>query len=374
MKLPTPEIASARKAAILISTLDIETADRLLEHLPDALATRVRDMALALDEISDAERDMVIREFFTTGGHKQPSDDPEGVELEFTTESERDFDISDPENSQSLQTTNPLGGGEAESKAMTGVAHPRFEMLRQAEPSSLSQLLQNEHPQTVAVIAAHLPRDRGAQLLAEIPHPRRADVIKRILHLDEMHPEILQELELGLAARFAHLGLDSGSSTHGHTILREILEAAEPQTRSQLRASLEVRPATEVTHAALAPAAASDDRLAGQSGRNYSTQVPEMTFADVLRLSGDALFQVFTAVTPEESILALFDAPESFVERVLDQLSPREARVWRYALANPGPTRLDDVEAAKCRLAQAAGEMAAHGKIDVPFQRMALVA
>ncbi len=378
--------ASARKAAILISTLDVESADRLLEQLPENLADQVRQLTLALDDVSAVERDAVVREFFAAGGRSRGQTvDPQtqadtGVELDLQT----DLSSLEPSTEPTILRSSPAGEttepgtsyehqapAPSTSETESNSKAPRFAALHQAEAASLKQLLRDEHPQIVAVIVAHLPRERAAQLLAELPSPRREEVARRIRHLAELHPEILRDLEQGLAARFSHLGLDSSGSVQGQTILREILEAAPKPLQNQLRASL------ESSDAATQPDEEQQSRTlsrTNQSRKAIPAQSLPMVFADVQRLTGDSLFQVFTAVAPEEAILALFDAPESFVARVLDQLSPREARVWRYALANPGPIRLSDVISAQARIALAAEELAAAGRINLPFQHMALVA
>lgn len=265
-----------RQAAILIASLDQATADALLDQLAPAEADRVRRMLVSLDEIDSSEQEAVIGHFL---GVDEP-DDPEQV-------------ISQPED-------------------------PPFEFLREACANQLLPLLEHEHPQTVAVVVAHLPRSRAAEVLNSLADPLQADVMRRLADLDEMDVEILREVERGLKDRIVR----QVRTQRRHNALAEILEAADQHTLPQ-----PLPPPTP------------------------------MEFDDLQRLSGAELRRLLAAADRETTVLALAGACPSFVDRILSELPTSEAESLQLAWRQLGPTPLSDIEAAQHELAALANPL-----------------
>src|SRR5690606_62029 len=86
----------------------------------------------------------------------------------------------------------------ARTQAPPARASASFNFLHDADPESLVPYLHNEHPQTIAVVASHMPQEHAARFLTALPASIQADVIRRLADLDEMDPESLRELERGL--------------------------------------------------------------------------------------------------------------------------------------------------------------------------------
>ncbi|MGH7194128.1 MAG: FliG C-terminal domain-containing protein, partial [Candidatus Saccharimonadales bacterium] len=306
--------ANLRRAAILVASLDSPAADRVLEQLPDEDAARVRRMMVELDEIDHHEQQQVIGEFVrsrptVSAPPRYAPSTPRGVELEAGLARRLSLD------------------GYAATPAPT--APQPFRFLHEAQSDAISPVLSGEHPQTIALVVSHLPDERAASLLATLEGELQADVIRRLMSLDQADPDILREVERGLESRLREQSQVDRRRDAGLASIARMLEAAAPSVRRLILANL-------ATH---------DRRLAGR------LRSPSFQFDDLKRLDDEALAAVLAAAEPEVTRLALAGADTALVDRVLSQLQPADARKVRRMIERLGPTRLSDVEEAQAELA-----------------------
>ncbi len=276
-----------RKAAVLIASLDQATADALLEQLAPGQADLVRRMVVVLEEIDPDEQEEVIGEFLE----------------------------------------RPVAKTQAEARPAAG---PPFRFLHEASSEQLLPFLENEHPQTVAVVVSHLPPDRAAQLIYALPSALQADVMRRLVDLEETDPAILREVEQGLEERVArHVHLRRRRAA-GLSALVNILEAADHRLHGTLRTNL------------------------AQYAPQLAELLPERSmlhrFDDLRRLEDSSLQRLLDRADPEVLILALASAGESLVQRVFSLLPPQEADNLRLGWRQMGPTSLSDMESAQDEL------------------------
>lgn len=179
-----PKLDPIRKAAILISTLDHRVADELLERMPPDKAALVRSVAMELDDISEEEQRLVMREFL---GSSDADDDAEesGVEL--------DEELARKLASHENFVETPRASSEQEE--------PPFRFLRDAEADAIAKHLQHENPQIIAVVIAHLPPRQAADLLKHFDPQLQASLLRRIAELDSTDPDIVREVEKHLKMR-----------------------------------------------------------------------------------------------------------------------------------------------------------------------------
>ncbi len=328
--------ANLRRAAILMASLDGPAADRVLEQLPEEDAARVRRMMVELDEIDHHEQQQVIGEFVRSRPNvpATPRYSPaaaHGVELEAGLARRLSLDAyaAKPPNS----SPQP------------------FRFLHHAQSDTISPVLSGEHPQTIALVVSHLPDERAASLLATLDGPLQADVLRRLMSLDQADPEILLEVERGLESRLREQSQVERRRDAGLASIARMLESAAPNVRRAILANL-------ATH---------DRHLAGR------LRSPSVRFEDLQELDDEALAAVLAAAEPEVARLALAGASPALVDRVLAQLQPAEARKVRRLIERLGPTRLSDVEEAQAELARIAHSMVLEGRIDLPTQSPALV-
>ncbi len=323
---------SLRRAAILVASLDHETADLVLTQMGPEQADRVRRAILHLGSVDDQEQDAVIGEFCRIGP-LVPEQHPPGIEL-------------DGELARLLvapERDNALGGADlAEEKAP-------FQFLQESEISDVVPLLRREHPQTIAVVAAHLSPARASSLLAELPPKLQVEVVRRLADLKETDPEALQEVERGLEKWIVRQSETDQRRVDGLATLSAILEASDNSARRQLIKNL---------HQVDRPLAS---RL----------QPDQYTFADLMQFDDESLIVVLRAADPELIVLSLAGASVQLVDRVSRRLPAEQSRALAKALKHHGPTRLADVEEAQQALADLASDMELEGRITVRRHAMA---
>ena len=183
-----------RKAAVLVSSLDDDMADKLLDQMPPAMADQVRRAMALLDQIDPAEQEAAIADFVRgeAGASSEPPDeDHEGVAL--SAKLAREFGLVAKTAAKAPASADSMGD-------MTSPAGEQpFQSLRGEATSRISPLLADENPQTIALVAAHLPPAQALEILAALPLHVQSEVMRRMADLDEAHPDILREVDRGLA-------------------------------------------------------------------------------------------------------------------------------------------------------------------------------
>ncbi|MFT5528279.1 MAG: flagellar motor switch protein FliG, partial [Pirellulaceae bacterium] len=294
----------------------------------------------------------------------------------------------------------------AEAKALleeiaaktTPKEHRPFEFLSAAEPSSLVKFLHHEHPQTIALVLSHLRPDQAAEVVVQFASATQVDVLRRVAHLDQTSPEILnqvsREVEQQLRDRF--LLLDTGSS--GVATVQAIMNAAPSQDRQHLLNNVgksdphlakRIQPVTDKqanpTRPA-APARANSARVPQQAGRPTRAERPKNTypghqphtvapqkrneptieFPQLNNLAAREWQMLFQSVNRETLLVALAGADESLVNHVLKKLPYHQAESLRQSVNDIGPLRLSDVEFAQRRIVKAAIRLSQKGELKLP--------
>ena len=337
---------AVRKAAILIASLDPQTAEALLEQMPFEQAGAVRAAIDSLGDISPAEQQATIEEFFRIGP-LVPEKSPPGIALDGDGVDEwlpsaalrpiDEFASSEPPQVNSLPSTAERNW----PRTMQTETEPnqrsdtRFRFLADASSESLARYLEREHPQTVAVVLSHLASDRAADVLDLLPPRMQGEVTLRLVHLDDTHPEILGDIESGMQSWMLERSQELRRRTVGLTTLRGILAASTDRAKQNILNSLALR----------------DRRLASKLA---TTPSPTLTFADVQRLDDATLAGLLRQAPQELLLLALLGAAEPLVPRVMNLLPSEEAQNLRQRMERLGPIRLRDVEQAQHELAQLA--------------------
>ncbi len=184
-----------------------------------------------------------------------------------------------------------------------------FRFLQETELEHLATFLRREHPQTIAVVASHLPPDRAGELLAHLPSPIQVQVIRRLADLEQADPRVLLEVERGLQQWLAEQVQNRRRRTDGVAAVSAILDSSPPATRRDIMDNLQRH----------------DRPLAGKFRTN------QCTFAEWTHQNDAALVAVFEAADPEMRMLALAGATAEFVERLTRLIPPQQARTLKRA-------------------------------------------
>ncbi len=207
-----------RKAAIVIASLDEDSADKLLESMPEEVASQIRWMSIELENVSDDERQTVLDEFLRNSGRQLPTEDP-GVEMEFT--------YREP---QQVATPEP-----------TAATPPPFAFLNDAPSEMLAPFFEQEHPQVTAVVMSYLQPERASEILRQLPAHLQADIVHRITQLDEPSQEIVAEIEARIKQIVSRQVLAFERRRLGMAAAQAILKASSGDQAEQLLSELRSR-------------------------------------------------------------------------------------------------------------------------------------
>lgn len=311
-----------RKAAILVSSLTPQEADRLLEQFSPDEVRQLREMIMDLGPVDPDEEGRILEEFFRRGP-LLPDKHPAGLEL-------------------GQQAAWRAGTADQDEVELGHMFRP-FQFLQDAETDKLGRALRNERPQTIALVLSHLPPAQAGAILVRLEAAAQVEVIRRLVDLEETDPEILREVERALESRLAEQVHMQRRRVAGVRAVAGILRASPRPVGSQIIRNLNHR----------------DPSLAEKLGP------PPIEFDDLETAPPQTWAEIVAAADPEWFAVALLGASPGLIERVLRHMNPVDANRTRMRLAQPGPTRLRDVEEARHRVAQLARRLAMDGQIDL---------
>jgi flagellar motor switch protein FliG len=334
---------SLHKAAVIVASLDADTADLLLAQMPEDEADAVRDQIIRLGKLNPAEQQAVIDEFFRIGPMTLQQDSfttklgGAGLMKELLSDDEYEDESSEAAETAAAATGNSLNRNPQQT-------NQPFSFLQNIEPETLVSLLEQEHPQAVALVLAHLPHDRAGHLLARLPATMQTDVVRRLVGLEETDPAIVRDVEKALEASIMERQPDR-HHTVGMAAVTAILRASDHASRRQILNNLAVH----------------DRPLAHRLTPPPPTQ--HFTFAEVCRFPSLALVRVVRAVDRRTAVLALAGAPAEIVEPLFDELRPEEVDWISHGMVHLGPLRLADFDRAQDDVAQFAEQLYAQGHL-----------
>ena len=200
--------------------------------------------------------------------------------------------------------------------------------LRKADPQQLATTLRGEHPQTAALVLAHLDPAQTAAVLRELPRPFGADVLHRVARMEKVSPEMLQLIERALSTE-ADLTFARGMSTAGG-------------------------PAAVAAVLNLVPGALEKELLEGVGERDAALvdeiQNLMFVFEDLMALDERSLQRLLREVDAKQLALALKAASDDLKAKILGAMSQRAVGALREEMEFMGPTKMRDVEAAQAAI------------------------
>jgi len=310
-KLPKniDEIPGVVKAAILLLSIDSKAASALLQQLePEAMEDVTRELA-GLGDVPTEIRTKVIEEFYTLS-----------LAHQFTNEGGLEYAkmlLSD--------TMDPKVAEKILSKIQTHVQKTPFSFLQKAESENLLTFIQDEHPQTIALILCHLPHFKAAETLSGFPLQKQLEVVKRIAYMEQTNPEVIREVEKGLESRLSNMLMQSSEKAGGVPTVAEILNLADRSTEKSIMEALE-----------------SEDPDVVEQIRRLM-----FVFEDILLVNDKGIQSVLKEVDNDEIGLALKTASEELQEKIFSNMSERAAQLIKEEMEFMGPVRISDVETAQ---------------------------
>jgi flagellar motor switch protein FliG len=215
-----------------------------------------------------------------------------------------------------------------------------WDKLGNVEESVLAAYLRNEYPQTIAVVLSKVRPDQAARVLAALPEEAAVETVQRMLRMELVQKEILNDVEETLRAEFMS-NLARTDRRDNHEVMAEIFNSLDRSTETRFFELLEER-----------------NKEAADRVRALM-----FTFEDLTKIDGPGIQTLLRSVDNGKLGLALKGASEKLRELFFANMSERAAKILRDDMETMGPVRLRDVEEAQVMLVNAAKDLAAAGQI-----------
>ena len=203
-----------------------------------------------------------------------------------------------------------------------------FEFVRKTDASQLLNFIQDEHPQTIALILSYLSAQQAALIISALPPDKQADVAKRIASMDRTSPDVIKEVEKILESKLASLVNQDYTIIGGVDAVVDILNTVDRGTEKHIMETLEIE----------------EPELADEIRKKM------FVFEDILLLDDRSIQRVLRDVDNNDLAIALKSANENVQDAIFRNLSSRLATMIKEDMEFMGPVRLKDVEEAQQKI------------------------
>ncbi len=325
--LPTDltKIDGVVKAAIVLLSLEHDVAGELLKHMSSEIVEEVTRALASLGDVPPELSEKVVEEFY---------------ELRMANIHVKQGGL------QYAKTLikNSLDDGVADrviSHIQTQVQRSPFAFLQKAESENLLTFIQDEHPQTIALIISHLAHHKASEVLAGLPDDKKVEVVRRVATMEQTNPEVVAEVERGLESRLSNMLVGSMEKVGGVSTIAEILNLVDRTTEKSILEGIE-----------------NEDPDLVEDIRRLM-----FVFEDILKVNEKGIQAVLKEVDNEELCLALKTASDDLKEKIFTNMSARASELIKEDMEYMGPVRLSDVEAAQQRIVDVVRRLEEAGEI-----------
>ncbi len=311
-KIGDENLTGLQKSAILLIALGPERSATIFKHLKEE---EIEELTLEIANtrsITPQVKDEVVDEFYQVCLAQQY--------------------IAEGGINYAKELLEKALGGEAAieviSKLTASLQVKPFEFVRKAEPSQLLNFIQDEHPQTIALILSYVAPSQASQIIAALPQERQADVAKRVALMDRTSPDVIKEVEKILESKLASLVNQDYTIVGGVDQVVEILNSVDRGTEKHIMETLEIE----------------EPELADEIRKKM------FVFEDILLLDDRAIQRVLRDVDNNDLGLALKGSNEQVQNAIFNNLSKRLATMIKEDMEFMGPVRMKDVEEAQQKI------------------------
>ena len=302
-------LSGIRKAAILMTVMGEEAASAILKELPDK---DVQILTRELTEVMDVSPDVAREILEEYGKLAQTQDYMAQGGIDFATRAlAKAFG---DENGQSVL-----------KQAVQQISTDQLDSLQQADPQQLAKFLEGEHPQTIALILAHLNGRQASALLMRLSDQTRVQSIKRLAQLRQFSPEMAEKVSLILNRRLQSLGEQSRRSYAGFKNVADVMNRLDGGLAKGILEAIEQE----------------DSKLAIHI-RNLM-----FTFEDLLSVSDVHVREWVSGMNKKTLALALKGASNDLKDHIFRAMSSRAVEMLKEDMDALGPVRAKDVAQAQ---------------------------
>lgn len=326
MDNPSTAISGIDKASALLLTLGVDTSSKILQYLTEGEIERVLLALGKTGPIPPEVRRVALQE---------------AVEFSTADAALRGGGI---EYSRQLlaRAVGPRRGAEILERISVHQQLSSFEMLRNANPQEVAALLQEEMPQTIALVLSYLEAKVAADILTSLPRELQVEVTLRLAVMDRVSPQVVQVVERNLKNKLSSVLSEADfRATGGVTFLVKMLNMVDRGVQKTILEALE----------------ASNPKLVEEIRANM------FTFDDLIKLDDRAIQRVLRDISKSELALALKAAPEKLKEKIFNNLSERARENLKEEIEILGPQLAKNVYAAQRKIVDAVRALEEAGEI-----------
>ncbi|MEM1185832.1 MAG: flagellar motor switch protein FliG [Planctomycetota bacterium] len=331
-KLPSnpAELDGPTKAAVLLLALGHDDASLVLKEMPGEIVEELMRELASLGRVPGKLQSAVVEEFYQVS-----------VASDFINEGNLDF-----AKEVLMQSLDPKVAERVLAQIQTQVQKTPFSFLQRAESDNLLTFIQDEHPQTIALILCHLSHHKASEILVGLPLSKQIEVIKRVAAMEQTNPEVIREVEKGLESRLANMLGQNMEKAGGVPTVAEILNLADRSSEKSIMEGLE-----------------GDDPELVEDIRRLM-----FVFEDIMLVNDKGIQSVLKEVENDELAIALKTASDQLKDKIFSNMSERAAAMIKEDMEYMGPIKISDVEVAQQKIVdivrrlEEAGEVIIQGR------------
>lgn len=303
---------NTKKAAVVLMALGPEVTGKVYQYLTEEDVERLTIEIARLDKVTHSERSAVIAEFREMC-----------MAQEF---------ISEGGIQHARRFLESAFGADRASNIINRVIQALqvlpFDFIKKTDPAQILSYIQEEHPQTIALILAHLSPNQAAAVLSGLPQEVRSEVARRIAIMDRTPPEVVREIERVLETKLSSVVQQNFTAVGGVKTLVDIINCVDRQTEKMILENL------------------------SENNPELAEEVKKMMFVfeDITMLDDTAIQKILREVDTKELALALKGTSEEVHNRIFKNMSERAGNMLREDMEFMGPVRLRAVEEAQQRI------------------------
>jgi len=318
-------VSGAQKAAILLAVVGEEAATAILRNLPERDAQRIAEELIDLRNVAPELANAILAECYKAAIGDE-------------------FGLGGSEYAKQILLR--AYGDEAGRTLLKRVARLReapgnFDWLAKSDPDMLARFIDKEHPQTIALVLAHLEPKQGCAVLLKLPEQLRADTLKRLASLKQFSPQMAQKVS---------------------TVLQEKLQAVGEQSHQSYAG---LKGVADLMNSMHAPTAASILETIEHDEPNLAVNIRKLmfTFEDLISIPEASLRDWLAALDKKVLATALRGASEEVKNHIFRSMSSRAVEMLKEDMESLGPVRSRDITKAQEEAIAVARKLEAEGKL-----------
>jgi len=320
-------VSGSERAAIFMLSLGEQRAAEVLKYMSPKEVQKIGAIMATLNAVSNEKVEAVFSDFVDLANQQSG------------------LGVDSDEYIRNM-LTNALGEEKASGvidRILLGKNSKGLDSLKWMDPRAVASVVQNEHPQIIAIVLSHLEGEHAAEVLQLLPQRTQSDVLMRIATLDGVPPAALHELNQVLEKQFSGNTGAKSTGTGGVKAAAGILNFMDGESEAAITETI-----TE-----------QDADLAQE------IQSQMFVFDNLLDVDDRGMQSILRDVQSDILIIALKGADDAIKEKIFSNMSSRAAEMMREDLEAKGPVRLKDVEDAQKEVLSVAKRMADAGEISL---------